>query len=808
MSQTKTVIEFFSLERLRDSPSTLSTLVAVAVVLFTIIIYQFMYATDIPYIKGLPEIPGAVPIFGHLLQLGEDHATVCEKWWRKYNYSVYQIALGNTRAVVVNSFEDCKKMLLGNQNAVIDRPKLYTFHGVISSTQGFTIGSSPWDESCKKKRKAAGTALGRPALRNYYPMFDLESYCILRDLKKDSKNGEIELDVRPYIQRYALNTTLTLCYGIRMDAVYDELLREILHVGSAISLLRSASENYQDYVPILRYVPNNEKNARSKELRDRRDAYLNLLLDKVRAMIKEGTDKPCISAAILKDTETKLTGVEVSSICLSLVSGGFETIPGTLTSAIGSLSTPEGQIWQDRAYEDIKRHYPDMRDAWASCYVEEKIPYINAIIKEAGRFYTVSAMSLPRRTVTEVNWNGAIIPPKTMILINAQAGNHDVDHFGENASKFDPERWLKSLDPPQEREINGLPHLSFGTGSRACSGQFIASRLLYAALVRLLSSYKIVASDEAPPNTDYVDYNEIKTALVAIPRFFKVKLIPRDTAVTTECLELAEKRTQSHYKDFGLVANGAKVYVVALPTEPIDDRVADLCELGKSSGGTAVGIAGDVSSKESISEFAFKISMQEGHIDLLVSNAGIRRDPAILCNVQEASLDELQASMWSSEHSDWADTFSVNSTAHYFMSVAFLPLLAAAARKDKSTGRGSIVITSSCASMHNVTNVDLTSYATSKAATDHLVRLLAAKFSRFYVRVNGINPGFVPSKMNPVGEEGNVFSNLFDKVPARRAGGEEDIASVVIYLASRAGAYVDGISICVDGGRILLANGQ
>ncbi|KAI1773859.1 cytochrome P450 [Hypoxylon cercidicola] len=799
MSSQSKMTDFLWLERLKESPNAVPTLAVVAIALLTIFMYQVMFATDIPHIKGIPEIPGAVPIFGHLLKLGEDHATVCEKWWRQYNHSVYQIALGNTRAVVVNSFDDCKKMLLGNQSAVIDRPKLYTFHGVISSTQGFTIGSSPWDESCKKKRKAAGTALGRPALRNYYPMFDLESYCILRDLKKDSQNGAVELDIRPYIQRYALNTTLTLCYGIRMDAVYDELLREILHVGSAISLLRSASENYQDYVPILRYVPNNEKNARSKELRDRRDAYLNLLLDKVRAMIKEGTDKPCISAAILKDEETKLTGVEVSSICLSLVSGGFETIPGTLTSAIGSLSTPEGQIWQDRAYEDIKRHHPDVRDAWASSFIEEKIPYINAIIKEAGRYYTVSAMSLPRKTVTEVNWNGAIIPPKTMILINAQAGNHDVDHFGESAGKFNPERWLKSIDPPQEQEMNGLAHLSFGTGSRACSGQFIASRLLYTALVRLLSSYKIVASEEEPPNTDYVDYNEIKTALVAIPRHFKVKLIPRDTAMTAECLELAEQRTKEHYKD---------VYLVALPADPIEERVAELCELGKHSGGKAVGIACDVSSKQSISELAAKISQQEQSIDLLVSNAGIRRDPAIGCDVQAAPLEELQASMWSSEQSDWADTFSVNTAAHYFMSVAFLPLLAAAARKEDAAGRGSVVITSSCASMHNVTNVDLTSYAASKAATDHLVRLLAAKFSRFYVRVNGINPGFVPSKMNPVGEEGNIFSNLFDKVPARRAGGEEDIASVVIYLASRAGAYVDGISVCVDGGRILLANGQ
>ena len=71
------------------------------------------------------------------------------------------------------------------------------------------------------------------------------------------------------------------------------------------------------------------------------------------------------------------------------------------------------------------RHYgSDVGAAWMDCFVQEKVPYINAIVREAGRYYTVSAMSLPRKTVTEVNWNGAIIPPKTMILINAQAGNH------------------------------------------------------------------------------------------------------------------------------------------------------------------------------------------------------------------------------------------------------------------------------------------------------------------------------------------------------------------------------------------------
>lgn len=157
----------------------------------------------------------------------------------------------------------------------------------------------------------------------------------------------------------------------------------------------------------------------------------------------------------------------------------------------------------------------------------------------------------------------------------------------------------------------------------------------------------------------------------------------------------------------------------------------------------------DVKDKDSIARIAQHISQRETHLDILVSNAGIRRDPPVSCNVLTASLSELQASLWSSPPSDWADTFSVNTTAHYFLSVALLPLLARAAELDlgdglslgRSQGRGVIVITSSCASMHNATNVDMTSYATSKAATDHLVRLLAAKFNRFYVRVAGINPG-------------------------------------------------------------------
>lgn len=73
-------------------------------------------------------------------------------------------------------------------------------------------------------------------------------------------------------------------------------------------------------------------------------------------------------------------------------------------------------------------------------------------------------------------------------------------------------------------------HFGFGAGSRMCAGHLIATRLSYALLVRFILSFEVVASETNPPNTDYIEYNSIKTALVAIPRDFDVKLTMRDEA--------------------------------------------------------------------------------------------------------------------------------------------------------------------------------------------------------------------------------------------------------------------------------------
>ena len=186
---------------------------------------KYFNRTDTPKIKNLPEIPG-VPIFGNLLQFGEHHAKAAGRFAKKYG-PVFQVRLGNRRIVFANTFESVKHLWITNQSALISRPTLYTFHSVVSSSQGFTIGTSPWDESCKNRRKAAATALNRPAVQSYMPIVDLESCLAIKDLVKDSEGGTIDLDPRKYFHRFALNTSLTLNYGIRIDGSIDqELLRE------------------------------------------------------------------------------------------------------------------------------------------------------------------------------------------------------------------------------------------------------------------------------------------------------------------------------------------------------------------------------------------------------------------------------------------------------------------------------------------------------------------------------------------------------------------------------------------------------
>ncbi|QSZ30137.1 hypothetical protein DSL72_004657 [Monilinia vaccinii-corymbosi] len=511
-------------------------IIGMAIIATVFFIVRYLNGTDQPKIKNIPEIPG-YPFLGSLIEFGICHARVARRLAEKYG-AVFQVRLGNRRIVFVNTFDSVRHFWITNQSALISRPTLHTFHNIIASSQGFTIGTSPWDESCKRRRKAAATALNRPAVQSYMPIIDLESKVSIRELLIDSKDGQVDIDPIAYFQRYALNTSLTLNYGSRLDEVKDkDLLQEICDGERGVSNFRSTSNNWQDYIPLLRLLPKSNTGAIAS--RERQDKYLTFLLNKLKKQIADGTDNPCITGNVIKDPEAKLNEAEIKSICLTMVAAGIDTIPANIIMGIAYLSSEHGQEIQKRAYEEIMKVYPD-GDAWERCLAEEKVPYVTAFVREVLRFYTVLPMCLPRTSIKDIQYKDAILPAGTTFYMNAWAADYDPTHF-KQPDEFSVERYL---DNP---EGGGTPHYAYGAGSRTCAGSHLANREVYTAFLRIFTAFQIVPPKDPKdrPILDALDCNKCLTGLTTDPLPFKVGLRVRDKAKLQQWMADVEERTKN-----------------------------------------------------------------------------------------------------------------------------------------------------------------------------------------------------------------------------------------------------------------------
>lgn len=235
----------------------------------------------------------------------------------------------------------------------------------------------------------------------------------------DGKGGQIAVDPMPLIQRLSLSLALSLNWGVRMSN-RGELFEEITHVEEEVSRFRSTTGNYQDYVPLLRLNPFNFHSAKAREMRHRRDVYLTALNKDLDQKLKDGTYKPCIQANVMLDEEAKLNSEELTSISLTMLSGGLDTLTTLVAWFIGLLADhPE---IQEKAAKEIKAFFGD-DEPLCDAEDDQKCAYIMALVRESLRYYTVLRLALPRTTVRDVLYNGITIPKGTTLFLNAWSCN-------------------------------------------------------------------------------------------------------------------------------------------------------------------------------------------------------------------------------------------------------------------------------------------------------------------------------------------------------------------------------------------------
>ncbi|CAK7199363.1 hypothetical protein SEUCBS139899_002041 [Sporothrix eucalyptigena] len=465
--------------------------------------------------------PVGLPVVGNIWDIRINAAEKYRQWSTKFG-AVYQIQLGNIPVVVINSAAAARDIFGKHSQAFSSRPEFYTFHKVVSNTAGTTIGTSPYSESLKRRRKGAASALNRPSVQTYVPHLDIESIDFVRELYTYGEAGAKPIDPMPMIQRLSLSLSLTLNWGVRLKSQEDDLFDEITHVEEEISKFRSTTGNLQDYIPILRLNPFNSHSAKAAEMRIRRDKYLDSLNRGLDERIAKGTHNPCIQANVMLDKEAKLNKEELTSISLTMLSGGLDTLTTTTAWFLAVLANhPEVQ---EKAIHEIRKFY-DSNDPMCDADDDQKCPYMVALVRESLRYFTVLRLALPRASIKDVVYDNITIPKGTIVFLNAWACNMDPSVWSD-PFEFRPERWLEQPDAPL---------FTYGVGYRMCAGSLLANRELYLIYTRLISCFRIELYDNV--NSHPIEGNSDPSSLVALPARFRAKFIPRDVDELKKVLE-------------------------------------------------------------------------------------------------------------------------------------------------------------------------------------------------------------------------------------------------------------------------------
>ncbi len=228
----------------------------------------------------------------------------------------------------------------------------------------------------------------------------------------------------------------------------------------------------------------------------------------------------------------------------------------------------------------------------------------------------------------------------------------------------------------------------------------------------------------------------------------------------------------------GFVEAGAKVYIAARKAEHCNAAAEELSKFGQ-----CISVPADLSTEAGAKQLADAVKQHEDKLHILVNNAGA---------TWGAPFEEFPAS-------GWDKVLDINVKGPFFVTREFMPLLKAAA-SDEDPAR--VINIGSVAGFG--TGGNAFSYGPSKAAIHQMTRNWAAQFAKDRITVNAIAPGPFPSKMMAFltdTEEGRA--RLEQNIPLGRIGTPEDAMGMSIFLSSRAGAYVTGAIIPLDGGSLV-----
>ncbi|KAJ3526568.1 hypothetical protein NMY22_g10111 [Coprinellus aureogranulatus] len=444
---------------------------------------------------SLPPGPRGLPIVGNILQIPQDQPWVgYDELCRKYGDMVHLNALG-MQILVVGTLRRALDLLDKRAANYSDRPSLAVLEITKNSEWNFSL--MPYGSRWRLLRRTFHSFLSPSLIAQYHPIMHEEIHRFLGKLRDKPQ------DFMDHIRLVFGTIIMRTAYGFDDIGRNEALIKNAEHVVEEVGESIKPTKFLVNIFPALRYVPSWFLGAGWKR-------HLNWVAELSEQMrwqpfddAKANTNRnyPSISASlidslpdeggsILKRREAEAIARDVTA--MAYIAGADTTVSSATALFLALANHPEVQR---KAHSEIEAvvgtdRLPGIADRPA-------LPYVHAIVKEIGRWFTVLPMGGPHSSVEDDEYEGYFIPKGTVVMPNIWAIMHDPDTF-DDPFEFKPDRYMKDgqIDP----SVPDAEIAAFGFGRRICPGRHFSHDTFFLLTAALLSTFTIDPPEDEAGN--------------------------------------------------------------------------------------------------------------------------------------------------------------------------------------------------------------------------------------------------------------------------------------------------------------------
>ncbi|KAJ7653935.1 cytochrome P450 [Mycena polygramma] len=429
--------------------------------------------------KGrLPPGPRGLPLLGNLFQLKVDAWLTFTEWKEKYGPLVH-INVAGQSILIMNTHKVAADLLDRRGSIYSNRPRWIVASEIL--TGGLLMVFTQYNDVWRRMRRAGHEGLNKQVASNFHALQSKEALLLIDGMLRQPHLWN------EHIRRATASAIWSVIYDkppIRdsqdpaIDAVNDFITR--------IARAAFPGSHLVDFFTWMKYLPK----SLAPWKRDAEDWYrkdskvFEDLYAEAKHRVKSGEECPSFAANLVRDVERHgLSDKESAWLAASLYAAGADTTSGVLSwFMLAMVLFPDVQRKIQEELDAVvgRSRLPNFAD-------RERLPYLQATVREALRWHPVDPVGLPHQSLEDDWYEGYFIPKGTICIANVWALNRDVEAYGADAADFNPSRYLDEkgqLKPALADTKEG--HVSYGFGRRICIGRHVANNSLFIGIACIL----------------------------------------------------------------------------------------------------------------------------------------------------------------------------------------------------------------------------------------------------------------------------------------------------------------------------------